>query len=84
VDTSTWPGAEAIPRGRDSAQRFSDALYPLYQRMVSRPAGVIAAVALFGLVLPILILRQSWDVRWRVGLSLLVGWIWLAIAGAIL
>jgi len=29
---------------------------------------------------PILVLRQSWDVRWRIVLSLLVTYIWVSIA----
>ena len=81
IDTSAWPGAEVVPRERDSAQRIADAAYPLYQRLTSNPAGIVTAVLLFGLTVPVLILRQRWDLRWRIGLSLLVTYIWLSVVG---
>jgi hypothetical protein len=80
VDRSTWPGAQVVPRERDRAQRIADAAYPLYQRLTDNKLGVVIAIALFGLIVPILVLRQSWDVRWRIVLSLLVTYIWVSIA----
>ena len=77
LDTGSWPGAEVVRRSRDPAQRLGDMAYPLLRKLVRHPAGVFTAIALFGLVVPVLIMRQSWGGRSRFGFSVLVFYVWL-------
>jgi hypothetical protein len=83
IDRSSWPGAQVVPRERDQAQRIGDAVYPLYQRLTDSKLGVVIAIALFGLVVPVLVLRQTWDVRLRIVASLLVTYMWVIIVASL-
>lgn len=65
IDRSSWPGAEVVPRDRDRAQRVGDALYPFVRWIRESRAGWVGVIALFGITLPIILLRQDFDARLR-------------------
>jgi hypothetical protein len=71
--------AEVVTGERDLAQRAGDALYPLVERIRESRAGWIGVVALFGLTVPIVLLRQRFDVRVRLILSGLVFLLWFGL-----
>ena len=75
------PPAPPVPRERDSAQRIGDALYPLVARIRESRAGIFGVVALFGITVPIILLRQRFDVRARVILAFLTFWFWIGLLG---
>lgn len=81
LDRSGWPGAAVVPEERDLAQRVGDVLHEqIVDRLRRRgTAGWIAIVALFGITVPIILLRQSFDVRLRIVLSLLTFLFWLGL-----
>jgi hypothetical protein len=62
---------------RDAAQRVGDAMYPLVQRLREKPIGWIGLILLWGVVLPILLLRARFDIRARVGLAIVIFLIWM-------
>ncbi len=77
------PGRTAwsqLPHGpRDAAQRFGDRLYPLVERIRESRAGWVGVVALFGITVPIILLRKGFDVRARVALSLFIAIFWFQL-----
>jgi hypothetical protein len=83
VDTSSWPGGEVGPRERDAAQRVGDALYPLVRRVRDSRLGIVGVIALFGITVPIILLRQSFDVRARIVGGIVVFWFWIALLSEI-
>jgi hypothetical protein len=76
IESSGWPAAE-----RDLAQRIGDGLDSLIVARLRRrgTTGWIAIVALFGITVPIILLRQSFDVRLRIVLSALTFLFWLGL-----
>ena len=71
-----WP---EVPGERDLAQRFGDRLYPLVERIRDSRAGWIGVVLLFGITVPIILLRQDFDPRARLIASFVVFFIWLSL-----
>ena len=84
LDRRSWAGAAAVPRQRDAVQRVGDALYPLVERIRESRAGWVGVVALFGITVPIILLRQSFDVRWRLILSFLTVIFWIQLFSELL
>jgi hypothetical protein len=78
IDRSGWHDAYAA-QDRDLAQRIGDGLHPLVERLQRKPVGWVIIVVLFGLVVPIILLRRSFDVRLRLVLSALVFIFWLGL-----
>lgn len=79
LDRRSWPGAVAVPEERDLAQRAGDRLYPLVERIRDSRIGWVGVVALFGLTVPIILLRQRFDVRARLILAALVFLFWVGL-----
>ena len=84
VDRTAWPGAQVVPGERDAAQRIGDRLYPLVQRIRDSRAGWVGVIALFGITLPIILLRQRFDVRLRLVLSAVAALFWLDLLAGLL
>jgi hypothetical protein len=78
-DRSSWPGAKAMPGERDTAQRVGDALYPFVEWLRESRGGWFAVAALFGITVPIILLRQGFGVRSRLTLSFIVAFVWLQL-----
>jgi hypothetical protein len=78
------PRAEVAPEERDLAQRIGDRLYPLVERLRDSRLSWFAVVALFGITVPIIVLRQSFDVRVRLVLSAVTFFFWLGLIQDIL
>jgi hypothetical protein len=83
VPSATPRRIAARPGGRDLAQRIGDALYPLLEPAGRNYKAAFVVAALFGLTVPIVLLRKSFDVRVRLGLSFVVFWIWLSLVVAL-
>jgi hypothetical protein len=79
LERSGWPGAAIVPQQRDLAQRVGDRLYPIVERLRDSRLSWVAVVALFGITVPIILLRQSFDVRLRLGLAALTFLFWLGL-----
>jgi hypothetical protein len=77
------PAAAVAPRERDLAQRAGDFLFPLVAPARESYRAAFVVVLLFGLTLPIVLLRQSFDVRWRLGLSVAAFWAWASLINAL-
>ena len=77
LDRSSRPGAEPVLRNRDRGQRIGDALYPFVRWLRESRAGWVGVIALFGITLPIMLLRQDFDVRLRlvIGFFSFIFWI---------
>jgi hypothetical protein len=73
-----------VPEERDAAQRIGDSLYPLVVRLRESRLSWIAVIALFGITLPIVLLRQRFDVRLRVILALIVFGSWVQLVRGLL
>ncbi len=83
IDTSAWPGAEVVPRERDMAQHIGDTLYPLVRRIQDSRAGIVGVIALFGITVPIILLRQSIDVRARIAVGIIAFCLWITLLSEI-
>ena len=68
---------------RDTAQQIGDRLYPLVEWIRESRAGWVGVIALFGITVPIMLLRQDFDVRTRLGLSVLAAFIWFRVLSAL-
>jgi hypothetical protein len=79
LDRSSWPGAEVVPRDRDTAQRVGDALYPLVRWLRDSRLGWFGVIALFGITLPIILLREDFDVRLRLVLGFFSVIFWIQL-----
>ena len=79
LDRSSWPGAEVVRGERDTAQRIGDRLYPLVERIRDSRAGWVGVIALAGITVPIILLRQDFDVRLRLVLSFFTVIFWLQL-----
>jgi hypothetical protein len=64
---------------RDAAQRIGDSLYFVVELIKGRRLGWLWLVALFGITLPIFLLRQRFEIRLRVLLSLVSFVVWLQL-----
>jgi hypothetical protein len=79
LDRSAWPGAQEVLRDRDFGQRVGDALYPFVRWIRESRAGWVGVIALFGITLPIMLLRQDFDVRVRLVLGFFTFWFWIGL-----
>jgi hypothetical protein len=68
-----------VPRERDLAQRIGDRLYPLVERLRESRLSWVAVIALFGITVPIILLRQEFDVRVRLVLAAVTFLFWLGL-----
>ena len=75
--------AAAATEERDRAQQVGDRFYPLVERVRDSRAGWVGLVVLFGLVVPIVLLRQSFDVRLRIWLAGLTFLVWAALVRSV-
>ena len=73
------PPAHVLPGERDTAQRIGDRLYPLVERIRDSRAGWMGVIALFGITVPIILLRQRFDVRGRLVLAFFAAIFWLQL-----
>ena len=78
IDRAGWHDAQ-VAKDRDLAQRIGDGLYGPIRRLRQKPIGWIVIVALFGLTVPIILLRQSFDARLRLVLAALTFLFWLGL-----
>ena len=74
-----WLPGPVVPTERDAAQRIGDRFYPLVERIRESKVGWFGVAALFGLTLPIILLRQSFDVRLRLAFAALAFLSWIAL-----
>ena len=79
LDRASWPGGAVVPIQRDTAQRVGDALYPLVERIRESRAGWVGVIALFGITVPIILLRQQFDVRLRLGVAFITLIFWIQL-----
>ena len=79
LDRQAWPGAEVVPEERDLGQRVGDRLYPFVERIKDSRLGWVGVVALFGLTVPIMLLRQRGDVRVRLILGAFMFFVWIGL-----
>lgn len=78
IDRTGWHDAYAA-QDRDLAQRVGDRLYPLVERLRESRLSWLAVVALFGITVPIILLRQSFDARLRVVLAAFTFLFWVGL-----
>ena len=78
IDRTGWHDA-VVAQDRDLAQRIGDGLYPLVRRLRESKLGWVGVVALFGITVPIILLRQSFDWRLRVVLSGFTFLFWIGL-----
>jgi hypothetical protein len=72
-------GRRVGPRTRDAAQRIGDRLYPLVERIRESRGGLFWVIALFGITVPIILLRQEFDVRVRLALGFFTAALWFQL-----